>query len=198
VDYRQLSGNRHTPLGVQRQQAQELTRPANLVYLALYARFFHALTHYRAKPAQAALQPTYYTRRFPAERKQDMFCPVLVPARSFTDLSAVPGQDTSSSDPIPCFANLSMSAALISPGTTLATRVYGKKAYLHLVMRSGYVTPESGMARGRLVIKSDRGDVVMHEGDGAKVVGPGITGKACELVLTNDGESMAELILIDA
>jgi quercetin 2,3-dioxygenase len=148
----------------------------------------------RAKPSQAALKPAYYTRRFPSRLKQDTFLPLLVPAHSIPDVSVVPTQDITSPTPIPCFADLSMSASHISSKSIVTTTVHGKKAYLHFAMRSGYASPNATKRNGQLVVKSDKGDVTLLEGDGIYITAPG---KPCELVITNEGKGIAEVILVD-
>jgi hypothetical protein len=88
-----------------------------------------------------------------------------------------------------------MSAAHLSASSTVSCDIRGKKAYLHFAMRSGgYLAPDAPKRHGQLIVKCDKGDLVLREGDGVYISGPG---KNCSLALTNEGESIAEVVLID-
>lgn len=104
--------------------------------------------------------------------------------------------------PAPVHANLSMFASILNPTSSLTHTISPttKKAYLHLIMRSGYRAPsvsaaekyEDGGAKLRV-----NGGLILEEGDGA-FVDLGAVTDSREIKVENVGEKRdAEWLLFE-
>jgi quercetin 2,3-dioxygenase len=136
-----------------------------------------------AKPDVRGLKPSYKTRKFTDEMKQDKLLRIMESVKRHS------GKDEET-EPIPMHADLSMDASILAPGKSVTHELVAegeRKVYLHVVM-SGRTQPKSGGARIRV------GDVELGEGDGAyveKAKGPG------SVTVESIGEEKAEFLLFD-
>ncbi|KAI4782646.1 RmlC-like cupin [Aureobasidium sp. EXF-3400] len=136
-----------------------------------------------AKPYTSKLKPSYVTRKFTDEMKQNKL------VRIMEDLKRHDGRDTEDA-PIPLHADLSMDASILSPGKSVVHDIVaeGKRnVFVHLVM-GGRTQPKSGGAKIRV------GDVELGEGDGAYITnatGPG------KIEVESVGDKPAEFLLFD-
>lgn len=136
-----------------------------------------------AKPYTSGLKPSYVTRKFTDEMKQDKL------VRIMEDVARHSGKDAET-EPIPLHADLSMSASILSPGKKVTHEIVkeGKRnIFLHVVM-GGRTQPKEGGMRIKV------GNVTIGEGDGAFVrgaVGPG------KLEVESVGDKPAEFLLFD-
>jgi len=136
-----------------------------------------------AKPNVRGLKPSYKTRKFPDEVKQDR----LVRIMEAVDRHS--GKDEES-EPIPMHADLSMSASILAPGKSVTHELVkegARKVYLHNIM-GGKKQPASGGSKIRV------GNVELGEGDGAFVTGVSGPGK---IEVQSVGEKPAEFLLFD-
>lgn len=136
-----------------------------------------------AKPYTSRLQPSYVTRKFTDEMKENKF------VRIMEDVKRHSGNDAED-QPIPLHADLSMDASILSPGKSVVHDIVaeGKRnVFVHLVM-GGRTQPKSGGAKIKV------GDVELGEGDGAyitNVTGPG------KIEVESVGDKPAEFLLFD-
>jgi redox-sensitive bicupin YhaK (pirin superfamily) len=136
-----------------------------------------------ATPYQRGLQPSYVTRKFTDDMKQDRL------VRIMEDLKRHSGKDAED-QPIPLHADVSMDASILTPGKSVVHDIVadGKRnIFLHLVM-SGKTQPKTGGAKIRV------GDVELGEGDGAYITnatGPG------KIEVESVGDKPAEFLLFD-
>ncbi|KIW00085.1 uncharacterized protein PV09_08271 [Verruconis gallopava] len=136
-----------------------------------------------AKPNVRGLEPSYITRKYTDEIKQDKLVRIIESKERHSGGNL-------ENDPIPAHADLSMSASILNPGKSVSHEVVTRgerKIFLHVVM-GGRTQPESGGARIRV------GDVQLGEGDGAfveEVRGPG------QITIESTGEKPAEFLLFD-
>lgn len=136
-----------------------------------------------AKPNVSRLAPSYKTRKFTDEMKNDKL------VRIMESVDRHLGKDTET-EPIPMHADLSMSASILSPGKSVTHELVKegeRKVFLHVVM-SGKKQPTSGGAKIKV------GDVELGEGDGAFVTGASGPGK---IEVESIGEKAAEFLLFD-
>jgi len=136
-----------------------------------------------AKPNATRLSPSYKTKKFTDEMKQDRL------VRIMESVDRHSGKDDPT-EPIPMHADLSMSASILSPGKSVTHELVeegDRKVYLHVVM-TGREQPKTGGAKIRV------GDVVLGEGDGAFVHGAKGPGK---IEVESVGEKPAEFLLFD-
>ena len=119
-----------------------------------------------AKPNVARLKPSYVTRKFTDEMKEDRLVRIMESVERHS------GKD-GATEPIPMHADLSMSASILSPGKSVTHELVKdgqRNVYLHVVM-SDRTQPKTGGAKIRV------GDVELGEGDGAFVRGASGPGK---------------------
>jgi redox-sensitive bicupin YhaK (pirin superfamily) len=136
-----------------------------------------------AKPNVRGLKPSYNTRKFPDELKQDKLVRIIESTERHSGGEA-------ESDPIPAHADLSMSASILSPGKSVTHDLVTdgeRKVFVQLIM-SGKKQPKSGGAMIKV------GDVELGEGDGAFVDGMKGPGK---ITIESVGEKPAEFLLFD-
>ncbi|PPJ55643.1 hypothetical protein CBER1_09529 [Cercospora berteroae] len=135
-----------------------------------------------AKPNVRGLKPSYCTRKYTDEMKEDKFVRIMESKERHS------GKD-GEKEPIEIYADVSMDASILSPGKKVVHELVKdgeRNVYLHLVM-SGKMQPKSGGARIRI------GDVELGEGDGAfvKAKGPG------KVEVESVGDKKAEFLLFD-
>jgi redox-sensitive bicupin YhaK (pirin superfamily) len=136
-----------------------------------------------AKPNVKRLQPTYNTRKYTDEMKQDKLVRII---ESTERHSGADGE----SDPIPAHADVSMSASILSPGKSVTHTLVAegeRKVLVQLVM-SGKTQPKSGGARIKV------GNVELGEGDGAFVEGAKGPGS---ITIESIGDKAAEFLVFD-
>jgi len=136
-----------------------------------------------AKPNVRGLKPSYTTRSFTDEMKQDKLVRII---ESTDRHSGADGEH----DPIPAHSDVSMDASILSPGKTVEHELVAegvRKLYAHVVM-----TDKAQPADGA---KIKIGDVVLGEGDGAFI--DGASGKGYKVEIENVGSKPAEFILFD-
>lgn len=136
-----------------------------------------------AKPNVRGLAPSYKTRKYTDEMKQDKLLRIM---ESVDRHSGKDGE----TEPIPMHADVSMSASILSPGQKVTHELVAegdRKVYLHVVM-SDRTQPKHGGAKIRV------GDVELGEGDGAFVRGAKGPGK---IEVESAGEKPAEVLLFD-
>lgn len=125
------------------------------------------------KPNKAKLQPAYTTKAFSDEAKTDKLALVV------EDISSENAQSV-----VPINADLSMYASILSPEKALIHNIQRDSAYIHLIMTSGYKTPQESA-------KIEVNGEVLSEGDGLFVRGTG------ELNIKSVGSAKAEFLLFD-
>ncbi|OCH96370.1 pirin domain-containing protein [Obba rivulosa] len=144
-------------------------------------------------PSTRGLQPKYFTRHFSDEEKREGWVRVVAPA----DAEGVV-EEREASGPAPVHSPLSLYATIFPAGASrthiFPTQVAGavRKAYIHVIQRSGY---NPGRASGATVKISgkDGEEKELREGDGAYLMGePGE-----ELKVENVGDREAEVLLFD-
>lgn len=136
-----------------------------------------------AKPNVRGLKPSYKTRKFTDEMKEDKLLRIM------ESVDRHSGKDEET-EPIPMHADVSMSASILSPGKSVQHELVQdgeRKVYLHVVM-SGRTQPKTGGARIRVQ------GVELGEGDGAFVTGAKGPGK---VEVESMGEEKAEFLLFD-
>lgn len=136
-----------------------------------------------AKPNVRGLKPSYKTRKYTDEMKQDKLLRIM------ESIDRHSGKDEET-EPIPMHADLSMSASILSPGKSVTHELVtqgARKVYLHNVM-GGRTQPKTGGSKIKV------GDVELGEGDGAFVTGAVGPGK---IVVESTGEKPAEFLLFD-
>lgn len=146
-----------------------------------------------SKPHTRGLQPAYYTRHFPDSDKQDVWKVVVAP---ITSNKSLPNARDESGTPAPVHSRLTMYASLISPGRTMTAHpVTTPRAYLHVVQTSGYNEGASSGASVSVSTGADEQKVVLREGDGLYIQKNGT--ELAELIVRNEGEKVAEVVLFD-
>ena len=136
-----------------------------------------------AKPNVKGLSPSYKTRKFTDESKQDTLLRVM------ESVDRHSGKDTET-EPIPMHADVSMSASILSPGKSVAHELVkegNRNVYLHVVM-NGKTQPKSGGSKIKV------GNVELGEGDGAFVTGTKGLG---HVEIASVGDKPAEFLLFD-
>jgi redox-sensitive bicupin YhaK (pirin superfamily) len=136
-----------------------------------------------ALPNVRGLTPSYCTRKYTDELKQDRLLRII----ESTDRHD--GND-GPTEPIPLHADLSMSASILSPGKRVVHELVkegDRNVYLHVVM-GGRTQPKTGGAKIKI------GDVELGEGDGAYVRGAKGPGK---IEVESVGDKPAEFLLFD-
>ena len=136
-----------------------------------------------AKPDVGGLKPSYKTRKFTDEMKEDKLCRIM------DSVSRHSGKDEDG-EPIPMDADLSMDASILAPGKKVSHEIVkdGKRnIYLHLVM-GGKTQPKEGGAKIKV------GNVILGEGDGAYVRGAAGPG---QIEVESVGDKAAEFLLFD-
>lgn len=124
------------------------------------------------KPNKSRLTPAYTTKAFSDDMKQDRLALVV------QDI-ARPADGV-----VPINANLAMYASILSPKKTVTHLLERNSAYVHLIMTSGYKTPDNS---ARITVNGEE----LKEGDGLFVQGSG------ELTIESTGDSKAEFLLFD-
>jgi redox-sensitive bicupin YhaK (pirin superfamily) len=143
-----------------------------------------------ALPHTRGLPPTYYTRHFDDADKTDKWATVVAPVGS--DGVAA---EREAPGPAPVHSALKLAASIMSPGVKLAhilpAKAGERKAYLHVIQRSGY---NPGAASGASVkVSGPDAEATLFEGDGAYIFGA----PASELTVENVGDIAAEVLLFD-
>jgi len=136
-----------------------------------------------AKPNVRGLSPSYKTRRYTDEMKQDKLLRIM---ESVDRHSGKEGK----TEPIPMHADVSMGASILSPGKNVQHELVkegDRNVYLHVVM-SDRTQPRSGGAKIKIC------DVELGEGDGAFVRGAKGPGK---IEVESIGDKPAEFLLFD-
>lgn len=136
-----------------------------------------------AKPNVSGLKPTYCTRKFTDELKEDRLCRIM---ESVDRHSGKEGE----TEPIPMHSDVSMSASILAPGKKVEHELVKegpRNVYLHLVM-SGKTQPKEGGMKIKI------GNVTLGEGDGAFVRGAAGPGK---IEVESVGDKPAEFLLFD-
>lgn len=136
-----------------------------------------------AKPNVKGLAPSYKTRQYTDEMKEDKLLRIM---ESVDRHSGKDGE----TEPIPMHADLSMSASILSPGKKVEHELVkegARNVYLHVVM-SDRTQPKTGGAKIKV------GDVELGEGDGAFVRGARGPGK---IEVESTGAKPAEFLLFD-
>lgn len=143
-----------------------------------------------AVPSTRNLTPTYTTRHFADAEKADRWVRIVAPADA-------PGVSAAreATGPAPVHSPLVLSATILSPGKrlvhTFPASAGPRKAYVHVIQRSGYNTKAATGASVK--VAGDGADAVLREGDGAYIVGE--PGK--EMSVENVGDVNAEVLLFD-
>lgn len=135
-----------------------------------------------SKLDKRGLKPSYCTRKYPDEMKQDKLLRIMEAKERHT------GKD-GPHEPIEIHADLSMDASILSPGKKVEHELVKegeRNVYLHVVM-SDRKQPKSGGAKIKV------GDVEFGEGDGTyvKANGPG------KIEVESVGDKNAEFLLFD-
>jgi hypothetical protein len=93
-------------------------------------------------------------------------------------------------DPIPANADVSMSASIVTPGSSVTHDIVteGERKIFAQVIMSGRTQPKNGGAKIRI------GEVELGEGDGAFIEGASGPGK---IDVTSIGDKPAEFLLFD-
>jgi hypothetical protein len=93
-------------------------------------------------------------------------------------------------DPIPANADVSMSASIVTPGTSVTHDIVteGERKIFAQVIMSGRAQPKTGGAKIKI------GDVELGEGDGAFINGASGPGK---IEIKSTGDKPAEFLLFD-
>jgi redox-sensitive bicupin YhaK (pirin superfamily) len=143
-----------------------------------------------ALPHTRGLPPTYYTRHFADAEKADKWVTVVAPV----DSDGV-AAEREAKGPAPVHSALKLAASILSPGVKLAHTLPAKagerKAYFHVIQRSGY---NPGAAKGASVkISGADAETTLSEGDGAYIFGA----PSSELSVENVGGVAAEVLLFD-
>jgi redox-sensitive bicupin YhaK (pirin superfamily) len=143
-----------------------------------------------AFPTTPRLKPTYYTRNFTDAEKTDKWARIVAPVGE-TGVS----EAREAKGPAPVHSNLQMAAAIISPGTTLKHTVPSlageRKAYAHVIQRSGYNPGKS--SGGSVKIAGGSESQTLSEGDGAYM----FASSGAEITFENTGDIPAEVLLFD-
>ena len=136
-----------------------------------------------AKPHTARLTPSYKTRKYTDEMKENKLLRIMEAVERHSG-------KVDETEPIPLHADLSMDASILSPGKSVEHELVaegGRKVYVHVVM-SGKEQAETGGAQIKI------GDVVLGEGDGAFVDGAKGPGR---VNIESVGDKPAEFLLFD-
>ncbi|KAM3423888.1 hypothetical protein BST61_g1284 [Cercospora zeina] len=135
-----------------------------------------------AKPNVRGLKPSYCTRKYTDEMKQDKLVRIMEAKERHSGKEGA-------TEPIEIYADVSMDASILSPGKSVEHELVKegeRNVYLHLVM-SERKQPKTGGAKIKI------GDVELGEGDGAfvKAKGPG------KVQVESIGDKPAEFLLFD-
>jgi len=147
-----------------------------------------------ARPGESRGKPAYFTRHFTDADKRNKFRLIVAPSNS-SDVSLAREAD----GPAPIRSELRAYASLVDPGVSIAHAFHPsrspdlRKAYIHIVQRSGYNTGKASGARLRVGAKSEGPIIELREGDGAYL----LVDKDAELKVENAGEVEAEFLLFD-
>lgn len=143
------------------------------------------LLQFWATPSTPYLRPQYYTRHFSDEEKTDCF------VRIVATVGSIGVEDKREAEgPALVHSAVTMYATLLSAGKTASQAMKGRKAYIHVVMSSGYVSPTTEKRADVATIRVN--GEVLGEGDGAYIfVGEG------QVEVRNVGERRAEVVLLD-
>lgn len=142
-------------------------------------------------PSQNKLDPKYYTRHFSDEEKRDKWAKVVGPvgAQGVIDTREAKG-------PAPVHSPVALSATILSPGSqlthTLPATKLERKAYVHVIQRSGYNPGPATGARVRIT-GTEGSEGSLCEGDGAYITGA----SSSTILVENVGDRDAEILLFD-
>ncbi|KAJ3546937.1 hypothetical protein NM688_g5459 [Phlebia brevispora] len=142
-------------------------------------------------PSQSGLTPQYFTRHFTEEEKNDKWARIVAPVGSDGVV-----EKREASGPAPIHSPLAFYASLISPSTTLPhilpSSPAQRKAYLHVIQKSGYNPGKA--SGGRIQLSSSDGNTLeLQEGDGAYIMGDA----NAKFDVKNVGDHVAEVVLFD-
>lgn len=143
------------------------------------------------QPNVSRLQPKYYARHFTDAEKTDKLLQVVAPVSSAPSVA----DEREGSGPTPIHSGVSVFASILSSSKTVthdfpkpALGESMRKAYIHLIQRSGYNTKAAKGARIRI-----NGGLELSEGDGAFAMG--VEGDRLEI--ENVGDRQAEFLVFD-
>ncbi|KAJ3330904.1 hypothetical protein HDU93_010033 [Gonapodya sp. JEL0774] len=152
-------------------------------------------------PANTRLRPGYSTGTYPDSCKKNNFATLIAPEDKRDSLKPT---HPDASAPIAIHSDFWMSAALVDPGKEVVYRTPDvgqvvapdsspRRLYLHLVQNNpgAKLTISIPNSTG----SSDAGEATLSHGDGLFVTG--FDSQSGSLVVRNDGEGAAELVLMD-
>ncbi|ORY90779.1 pirin domain-containing protein [Leucosporidium creatinivorum] len=147
-------------------------------------------------PSTRGLKPSYYNRHFSREDKLNKLVTVVAPLGAEGVLD-----ERNTSGPAPVHAPLSMHASILESKQSVKHTLAEKttKAYLHLIMKSGYRSPNQAAGDkyedGGAMLKVN-GGLILEEGDGAFVEVKTKEGSR-EIEVVNVAEREAEWLLFE-
>ncbi|OAX38543.1 RmlC-like cupin [Rhizopogon vinicolor AM-OR11-026] len=147
-----------------------------------------------ARPGESRGKPAYFTRHFTDTDKRNKFKLIVAPSNS-SDVSLAREAD----GPAPIRSELRAYASLVDPGISIAHAFRpsrspdSRKAYIHVVQRSGYNPGKASGARLRVGAKSEGPIIELREEDGVYL----LVDEDAELKVENAGEVEAEFLLFD-
>jgi hypothetical protein len=133
-------------------------------------------------------------RHFTDADKRNKFRLIVAPSNS-SEVSL--GREADG--PAPIRSQLRAYASLMDPGVSITHAFHPRrstglrKAYIHLVQKSGYNPGKPSGARLRVGAQAQGPMIELREGDGAYL----LVGEDAELKVENAGESEAEFLLFD-
>ncbi|CAF1019625.1 unnamed protein product [Didymodactylos carnosus] len=132
------------------------------------------------KPNKSKLKPSYTTKKWSDEDKLNKLCLLIDDIKNSNKAS------------IAIHAPISMLACILQPNKSVNHIFTRTKGYIHLIMRSGYVTPygENGKSGAKIRIGQD---IILEEGDGAFIN----CEQGIELLIESTGDINAEFLLFD-
>ncbi|CAF1048817.1 unnamed protein product [Rotaria sp. Silwood1] len=134
------------------------------------------------KPNKSKLQPSYVTKKWSDEEKLNKLCLLI------DDI------ENSNNTSIAIHAPISMFASILQPNKSVKHIFAKTKGYIHLIMRSGYVTPyKNNEEKSGAKIRIGQ-DIILEEGDGAFINCEQVP---AELLIESIGEINAEFLLFD-
>jgi quercetin 2,3-dioxygenase len=137
----------------------------------------------------------FFFSRFTDEAKKDTWVRVVAPIAPH----ATPEREDEGT-PAPIHSPLTLYATLLSPSTPIKHVLEGKRAYVHVVQTSGYNTDRASSDTGAVVRVSGSGvqeGAALGEGDGLYITVQGDQGEPAEVVVKNEGNRVAEVLLFD-
>ncbi|KAG2144522.1 RmlC-like cupin domain-containing protein [Suillus clintonianus] len=146
------------------------------------------------RPGLGTGKPAYFTRYFSDEEKRNQFRLIVAPSNS-SEVSL----ERETGGPAPIRSQLRVYASLMDPGTSLVHAFHPsrsperRKAYIHVVQKSGYNPGNAAGARLRVGAHIEGPIIELREGDGSYL----LVGKNAELKVENAGVGEVEFLLFD-